>query len=58
MWYKFFGPNCPSKNENHYLRENKTQNTLNSCFISNGIKSKFAFKQRMECNNIRRYSII
>ncbi len=31
--------------------------TLNSCFISHGIKSKLAFKQRMECNNQRRYSI-
>ncbi len=32
--------------------------TLNSCFISHGIKSKLAFKQKMECNNQRRYSII
>jgi hypothetical protein len=32
--------------------------TLNSCFISHGIKSKRAFKQRIECNYQRRYSII
>jgi hypothetical protein len=32
--------------------------TLNSCFISHGIKSKLAFKRKMECNNQRRYSII
>jgi hypothetical protein len=32
--------------------------TLNSCFISHSIKPKLDFKQRMDCNNQRRYSII